>query len=167
MKAIRHLLIVLGIAAILLGTTLPCAHAQNWVVMPPYNTLWPLWSPVLSPANPVTNVATPLLSALNPTTILPVQPALTWDPTRANPWLLYNTPTGLGFYDVLYGFGAWPPSFATLPLTPAPFWRLLPPTPVTWGQQYLPDANLTYAFLYGLTPADFAQLLTSAAIWGL
>ena len=28
-------------------------QAQNWANLPPYNLMWPLWSPTLSPPDPV------------------------------------------------------------------------------------------------------------------
>ena len=59
-----------GIMGLFIFTTLlligsPMVHAQNWAPIPPYNLLWPLWSPALSPADPVTGVPTPLLSSIN------------------------------------------------------------------------------------------------------
>ena len=56
------------------------ALAQDWAIMPPYNLLWPLWSPVYSPTNPATGLPTPLLSEITSTTILPVQPVYLFNP---------------------------------------------------------------------------------------
>ena len=66
--------------------------ARYWEILPPYNVLWPLYSPPLSPIDPVSGVATPLISELTANTILPVQPGIAWDPSQDVYWLLYNTP---------------------------------------------------------------------------
>ena len=43
----------------------PCAQAQyNWWPLPPYNTLWPLWSPELSPVSPITGLPSPIVNSL-------------------------------------------------------------------------------------------------------
>ena len=73
----------------------PITHCQQWTALPPYNTLWPLWSPALSPLDPDTNLLTPIVTNLSPSTFLPVQPGLTWDPDLPYPFLLYNSP---GFF---------------------------------------------------------------------
>ncbi len=87
------------------------AHAQDyWTALPPYNTLWPLWSPALSPVDAATGLPVPIVSSLGPSTVLPVQPGLTWNPSLSYPWLLYNTPVGLAYFDPLYGVNFWPPS---------------------------------------------------------
>ncbi len=112
----------------------PIAQAQNWMALPPYNTLWPLWSPALSPVDAVTGLPTPVVASLTPSTVLPVQPGLTWDPSAANPWLLYNTPLGMVHYDPIGGINLWPPSYlldtagAPLPLNLPLVYDLLPPT---------------------------------------
>ncbi|MCL6584674.1 MAG: hypothetical protein K6U11_13715 [bacterium] len=131
------------------------AQAQNWQALPPYNTLWPLWSPALSPPDPVTNVPTPIVSNLAKTTVLPAQPGLTWDPAWPNPWLLYNTPSGLLFYDPLYGINLWPPSYLLDPVSGVPVpitlpagYPALPPTSTTWIQTTVPIANSTYLVAY-------------------
>ena len=85
------------------------AHAQDWTPLPPYNTLWPLWSPVLSPLDDA-GVPVPVVTSLAPGTVLPVQPGLTWDGSMDYPWLLYNTPVGMAYFDPLYGVNFWPPS---------------------------------------------------------
>ncbi|MGA1841660.1 MAG: hypothetical protein ACMUIU_13640 [bacterium] len=56
------------------------SYAQYWVALPPYNLLWPLWSPVLSPPDPITGLSIPLTTELTGSTILPVQPGLAWNP---------------------------------------------------------------------------------------
>ena len=103
-----------------------------------------------------------------------IQVCPNWDPSWAYPWLLYNTPSGLGYFDQIYGFNAWPPQHlvdpatgAALPLLLKGPWAKLAPTLIDWGQLYVPIANLTYALLYQIDPTAFGALLTPAAIWGL
>lgn len=162
-----NLFIVSGLLVLLFLIFAPIIHAQYWTALPPYNTLWPLWSPVLSPVDPGTGLPTPIVDSLLPTTVLPVQPGLTWDPTWDYPWLLYNAKTGLGYFDQIYGFNMWPPSQVTFPLSLAAGFEFLPPTPISWGEQFVPLANLTYSYLYDVDPLLFGLLLTPAAIWGL
>jgi len=162
-----NLFISLGLLVLLFFIFAPIVQAQYWTALPPYNTLWPLWSPALSPVDPVTGLPTPIVNNLSLATILPVQPGLTWDPSFNYPWLLYNTPTGLGYFDQLYGFGMWPPLFATFPLTPSPAWPFLPPTSTNWLQSHVTLSNLLYSFLYDVDPTAFSLLLTPAAILGL
>jgi len=155
-------------------------EAQYWALMPPYNVLWPLWSPALSPINPVTGLATPLVSQLTSATILPVQPALAWDPCQPLPWALYNIPPlfggGLTFFDEIYGLHPWPPPYLQDPLTgaPAPItwsplatWSLIAPTDVGHIEYLIPLANITFALTYGLSGQSVLNLLTPAQIWGL
>lgn len=142
----------------------------NWWPLPPYNTLWPLWSPVLSPPNAL-GVPIPLVSSLTKDTVLPVQPGLTWDPVNQDyPWLLYNTPSGMVYYDPLFGINLWPPSYLLSPLgAPLPLnlskilWSTLLPTSTTWLQTNVPIGNNTYYTTY----PQFAPLLTTGAIAGL
>jgi len=174
--------------AIFMGLVLissPMVQAATWVNLPPYNTLWPLWSPPLSPVNPLTGLPTPIVSNLRPSTVLPVQPGLTWDPQQSYPWLLYNTPIGMAYYDPLYGVNTWPPSYLQDPLTglPAPInlslikgWSSLLPTSTAWLSANLPVANnsfinaypayaVAYEILQGGTLANypiFAALLNPA-----
>ena len=68
-----HSKILLILSAILLICS-SIGYAQNWVSLPPYNTLWPLWSSILSPIDPVTNLPTPIVSDLSSSAILPLQP---------------------------------------------------------------------------------------------
>ncbi|MEW5802352.1 MAG: hypothetical protein AB1847_09645 [bacterium] len=137
----------------------PVAQAQNWMALPPYNTLWPLWSPALSPVDPLTGLPEPLVTELLPSTILPVEPALTWDPAEANPWLLYNTPLGMAYYDPAFGVNLWPPTFLQdpfglpLPLTLPVGYELLPPTDPLWISSTVPlgdAAVLDYLLPFGL-----------------
>ncbi|MGA1868425.1 MAG: hypothetical protein ACMUJM_07740 [bacterium] len=131
----------------------PLVKAQTWAALPPYNTLWPLWSPILSPANPITGVATPIVSSLTSSTVLPIQPGLTWDPDLAYPYLLYNTKLGMAYFDPLYGVNLWPPSYLLDPLlgTPLPInlslikgWSTLAPTSTAWLTTYVPIGNNAY-----------------------
>ena len=159
-------------------------HAQYWQALPPYNVLWPLYSPVLSPrvgpVDPLTGLAAPvpLLPELTASTILPVQPAMVWDPCQPAPWALYNTPptigSGLLFFDQAYGLNAWPPPYLQNPATgaPAPITyltdvSLIAPFDVGHFEYLIPLANITYALTYGLSGVDVLNLLTPADIWGL
>ncbi|MCL6583703.1 MAG: hypothetical protein K6U11_08695 [bacterium] len=138
--------LLVSFAALLIAYT-PAAQAQNWMALPPYNTLWPLWSPTLSPVNPATGLPTPVVSSLTPSTVLPVQPGLTWDPAAANPWLLYNTPLGMAYYDPVSGVNLWPPSYLLdaaglpLPLALPVGYGSLPPTSSSWLASTTPVAN--------------------------
>ncbi|MEW6379718.1 MAG: hypothetical protein AB1611_08930 [bacterium] len=159
-------------------TTTPTT--QNWAAMPPYNTLWPLWSPALSPVNPATGQPTPLVTSLTPSTVLPVQPGLTWHFALGHPWLLYNTPMGMAYYDPFTGIDLWPPdilmnSITGLPITITlpPTYSILPPTPAWWILQEVPAANWEYVTVYpsfslsaiSTPPAPpLSSLLTPSAI---
>lgn len=158
----------------------PAAQAQNWQALPPYNILWPLWSPILSPPNPVTGVPTPLLTELAWDTILPVQPVLGWNPNSFSwpmsitmPWLFYNGPTGVVFFDVLYGLNPWPPSTfidpatgAPIPITLAPGYTFSPLPDLKETQYIFSLGNLTYLTAYaamlGVSPTSLLQF---ADIW--
>lgn len=110
-KKTRDKIILLIMFAALCGILIysPIAHAQYWVELPPYNTLWPLWSPALSPINEISGLPTPIVNSLAPSTVLPVVPGLTWDPSFPYPWLLYNTAaSGLAYYDPFTGINLWP-----------------------------------------------------------
>ena len=130
-------------------------NAQYWTSLPPYNTLWPLWSPALSPIDSVTGLPTPIVSDLYPSTVLPVQPGLTWNPELSYPWLLYNTPLGMVYYDPVFGIDVWPPSnlfgpSGPLPILLPPDFALLPPTDPDWLITNVPLAN--DAFIAYLKP---------------
>jgi hypothetical protein len=148
-------------------------YAQDyWTALPPYNTLWPLWSPALSPVDATTGLPVPVVSSLAPSTVLPVEPGLTWNPSLSYPWLLYNTPVGMAYFDPFYGINFWPPSSlldsagAALPLTLPAEYNLLPPTDQAWLQQNVLFAN-SY-FLQGwpslLATADPALLIAAAQV---
>ena len=179
-KYLILLLSFLVIAGLLLS---PMVMAQYWTSLPPYNIMWPLWSPSLSPPDPVTGLPTPLISELSSSTILPVQPVLGQSPYAQItpmgdlfPYLFYNSPGGVVFFDLFYGLNPWPPpafldpTGAPIPLTlplgwsflPVPSWRL----PVEY--QYFVDlANLSYLIAYGnALGVSPASLYTFADIWG-
>lgn len=143
------ILVVLG----LMGSRITVA--QTWTALPPYNFLWPLWSPALSPVNPVTGLPTPIVSDLYPSTVLPAQPGLAWNPAFSYPYFLYNSPIGMQYYDIIYGINAWPPGYVQNPVTGAPIpvglpagYSFLPATDPLWIQQNLPAANLAYLAEY-------------------
>jgi len=154
---------------------------QYWTALPPYNTLWPLWSPALSPVDLLSGLPMPIVTSLAATTVLPVQPGLTWDPSMQYPWLLYNSPFGsLLFFDAIFGINPWPPaSFTTpvptviigpagtiVPITLPANFGSLPPTDPLWLLATVPLANDYYAAAYryytSLAPA-IAPLFTVAA----
>ncbi|MGA1867937.1 MAG: hypothetical protein ACMUJM_05245 [bacterium] len=159
-------------------------QAQYWAALPPYNVLWPLYSPVLSPlvgpVDPLTGLAAPvpLVSELTASTILPVQPAIAWDPCQPAPWALFNTPptisTGLLFFDQAYGLNTWPPPYLQDPITGAPnpityllSLTLIAPVDIGHLEYLIPLANITYAQTFGLNGAAVLDLLSAADIWGL
>jgi len=165
---------------ILIAVLLFCAtsiNAQNWAALPPYNLLWPLWSPALSPLDPITALATPFISELTANTVLPAQPGLIWDPSalpKAPPWLLYNVPPGLGggllYWTSLYGLNPFPPSYLLDPYgLPVPIalkanYAALLPTKTKGFASWIAIANILYATTYGTSALG---LLTAADIWGL
>jgi hypothetical protein len=165
-----------------LGFNMPIStQAQYWAAIPPYNVLWPLFSPVLSPIDPLTGLPTPLVSSLTNNTILPVQPALVFDPCQPNVegmgFLVYNTPpafgTGLTYWDPYYGLNPWPPSYMLDPITGAPLPIALP---IGWSvydvgsllelkhfEWFVPLGNAAFSLKFGV---PFTSLLTPADIWG-
>ncbi|MGA1824545.1 MAG: hypothetical protein ACMUIP_07745 [bacterium] len=152
-KECKALLILCAIILIGIVHYSSCAQAQNWVELPPYNTLWPLWSPALSPVDSVTGLPTPIVSSLTPDVELPVMPGLTWDPSLPYPWLLYNTYSGMAYFDPLSGIDLWPaPSLrdnagAPLPISLPTDYANLPPVDLVWLVDNLFVAN--NAFLFG------------------
>ncbi|MGA1869327.1 MAG: hypothetical protein ACMUJM_12375 [bacterium] len=183
-KYAMTLLVSLTLFLAILLVCSPVTHAQNWIEMPPYNTLWPLWSPALSPLNDVTGLPTPIVSSLAPDTELPVMPGLTWDPALPYPWLLYNTVTGLAYFDPLAGINLWPaPSLlddaglaAPIPLPVG--YADLPPTDAAWLSTNVHIANNSYLLAYSsflptlagpawlATPPPLTSLLTPLDILG-
>lgn len=160
------------------------SFAQNWQALPPYNTLWPLWSAALSPADPVTGLPSPLVNNLASDTILPVMPGLTWDPAIAYPWLLYNSPTGMLYFDPLFGVNSWPPKGfvhgnTAVPIALPPGYSALAPTPYSTLKTLVPQGNLAYITALStfsppggppstaIVPPAITSLLTAAAIAGI
>ena len=166
------------VAILLIGFSL--SKAQYWSAIPPYNLLWPLWSPALTPVDPITGISTPLITELTNNTILPAQPALVWDPAMPYPWLLYNIPSvlggGLTYFNPYYGLNPWPPSYLTNPLTggPAPItlplgFEALPPTEIDEFGAFFNAGNTTYSIIYPASQFgfSFSSFLTPAEVWGL
>lgn len=151
-------------------------QSQYWTNLPPYNLLWPLWSPALSPLSPVTKLPTPLVSSLDRNTVLPIQPALVWDNVafpKGPAWLMYNTPASLGggllYWTSLYGLNPFPPSYL---LTPGGFpipnalaagFSYLLPTKTKHFVSWVQVANLLYSSVYGV---PLTSLIGAADIWG-
>jgi len=152
---------------------IPLTHAQYWEALPPYNILWPLWSPILSPLNPMAEPV-PLLTSLDQTTLLPMQPVLVWDPAQQYPWLLYNMPAVFGgnliYFDTFYGLNVFPPPYLLndaglpLPITLPLDFAGLAPTGLTEFAPYIPIANYIFSDIYNV---GLLTLLTAADIWGL
>ncbi|MCL6584356.1 MAG: hypothetical protein K6U11_12050 [bacterium] len=149
---------------------------DTWVALPPYNTLWPLWSPPLSPVSSLTGLPQPIVTSLTPATVLPVQPGLTWDPSLGYPWLLYNTPLGLAYFDPLAGVNLWPPRILINTITGTPItltlpagYTTLPPTSSLWLFSNVPAANQSFIASYYrfvpintvATPPSLTSLLTA------
>ena len=183
---IKKRIVTWGIMSLFIFTALllissPVVQAQYWQAIPPYNLLWPLWSPALSPADPVTGVPTPLLSSVTRNTFLPIEPILLWDPVlRTFPYMLYNIPQPLGggmvFFDQYYGLNPWPPSYLIDSATGLPNPIALPvgfgalsPTALDPLKDFVTIANLYYLAQYppGLFATSVSGLLTTAEIWGL
>lgn len=158
---------------VILIAGIPLAQAQYWEALPPYNILWPLWSPVLSPLNPMAEPV-PLLASLDQTTALPLQPVLAWDPAQQYPWLLYNTPNILGgtliYFDPFYGLNVFPPPYLIddiglpAPITLPVGFAALPPTGLNEFAPYVSIANYIFSDIYNV---GFLTLLTASDIWGL
>jgi len=146
------ILCVLLLVLVLSFSFLVCA--QTWQALPPYNFLWPLWSPALSPVDPATGLKAPIISELYNSTVLPLQPGLVWNPIFDNPYFLYNSPVGLQYYDIIYGMNPWPPAYsldlkgAPIPLNLPVGYQYLPPTNSVWIQDNLPIANQSYLAQY-------------------
>ncbi|MGA1869687.1 MAG: hypothetical protein ACMUJM_14215 [bacterium] len=176
-KPLTLLFIIITACALILPLS---ANAQYWSAMPPYNILWPLWSPALSPPDPVSGVATPLVTSVTKNTILPSQPALVYDPVQPLgysefPFLLYNTPAALGggllYWDQYVGMNPWPPSYMLDSVTAAPApialplgWSLIAPWSLSTYPGLVSLGNLIYSYQYGV---PLSNLLTAAEIWGL
>lgn len=104
-------------------------------------------SPAYSLIDTITGPATPLVFELFPDTFLPVEPELTRNPGLAYPWLLYNSPLNMIYFDPLFGINSWPPSSILDPigdpilLTLPSHFEFLPPTDPTWIFQNVPLGN--------------------------
>lgn len=166
------------VLTVLLGMASSQIFAQGWQALPPYNVLWPLWSPVLSPVDPVSGVPTPLLTSLTKDTILPVEPAIVWDPSLPFFYLLYNDISwgepALKYFDPTWGifnyydpFFNWPPeylttlydtgtTYITIPdpiILPAGYQTLFTFDPLQWLNFWVPLINTEYQYYYGLNPS--------------
>jgi len=157
------------------------ALAQDWAIMPPYNLLWPLWSPVYSPTNPATGLPTPLLNEVTSSTILPVQPTYLFNPNGfefpmgyVQPWLLYNSPSGVVYYDTFFGINPFPPPDLLDPATGAPSpialplaWSTLAIPPLSLALYTFELGNLYYQLAYGnALGVDPFSLLTYYDVYG-
>ena len=165
--------------SVLINLILFCSFVKGqdlWAPIPPYNVLWPLWSPALSPPDAL-GVPTPLITSLTSATILPVEPAIVWDPALPDFYVLYNGASGLQYYDLISPdywtdppFVDWPPryllsvypSYNTYP-NPIP----LPPNyatlllfdPIQWINSWVPVFNTE---IQNLDPTVVLSLLTPA-----
>ena len=137
------------------------AQFDSWAAMPPYNTLWPLWSSILSPVDSASGFPTPIVTSLVPETVLPLQPGLTWDPSMRYPLMLYNTPLGLAYYDQYTGVNLWPPPSLINIITGLPIELSLPVDYATLpGPPFFLTFNLTHLLNnYKLCSAAEAVLL--------
>jgi hypothetical protein len=137
---VKRSLWILSVIAFIIALILcykSSATAQNWIALPPFNTLWPLWSPTLSPVDPVTGAPTPIVSELSPDTVLPVVPGITWDPALTIPYLLFNGPEGLVYWsDHWTPIQSWPPSYIQATFNIAGTIYTLPPTPLVLPSGY-------------------------------
>lgn len=156
-KIVRNRIFLIFIFLIIIVMYEKTSEAQNWQALPPYNTLWPLWSPALSPIDIDTGLPTPIVTSLTPSTILPIQPGLTWHPSLGYPWLLYNTPLGMAYYDPYKGINLWPASFLINVITGLPIELTLaddyaylagPPFLTSWLISNVPGANSNYQTAY-------------------
>lgn len=92
--------------------------AQWWESIPPYNLLWPLFVPELSPVDALSGLPTPIVNTLQRDTVLPKWPVWVWNPNRSYPYFLFNGPwtSNLQFYDYYSGFHPFPdPTNVTIP----------------------------------------------------
>jgi hypothetical protein len=137
------------------------ANAQNWVALSPFNTLWPLWSPALSPIDPITGLPAPIVNNLSPGTILPVEPGLTWDPVLNYPYLLFNSPDGLVYYNFWGGIEGgllpWPPGYLQATFNEAGNIWTLPPSPLTLPAGYADLPPTSPLWLAQMIPVAFAN----------
>lgn len=163
--------LVFGIMAFTIILALS-AHAQYWTTLPPYNVLWPLRAPVLSPPVTVTGLSNPLLNSLTMNTELPIQPCLAWNPSQGLPWLIYNNPSefggGLLFYDLLYGVNPFPQPFLIDPIIGVPSAIALPlgySIAMPSNNLYYIDSGKPFYNHYFQTPQSY--LLTIDMFFGI
>ncbi|MEW6382028.1 MAG: hypothetical protein AB1611_20830 [bacterium] len=164
--------VIIGLAALLLGYATATGAAQYWAALPPYNTLWPLWSPLLSPIDSATGLPTPIVTSLTTSTKLSVQPGLTWDPYAPYPYLLYCSPLGMAYFDPYWkSVSFWPPSYLKnavglpSPLTLPAAYELLPPPNPSFLLTYVPLANTAASnFLISLGIVPPITYLTASAL---
>ncbi len=182
--------LTISVLIVLISLLTGACSAQLWQALPPYNILWPLWSPILSPPAPLTGVPTPIVSTLKKDTYLPIQPALVWDPSLPYFYLLYNyIPTsGInellyfdpteGAFNPIYSFKTWPPAYLLKPITtvtftgttttispnplvlPTGYASLISFDPALWLNFWVPLVNTAYENLYGIFP----NLLTASKL---
>ncbi|MGA1867845.1 MAG: hypothetical protein ACMUJM_04780 [bacterium] len=175
------LLIIIVFMAWALFMTSSVVRAQDWAAMPPYNLLWPLWAPVYSPVDTVTNLPTPLLSEVTRSTILPVQPVYLFNPEGyefpmgfIQPWLLYNSPTGVVYFDTVFGINPFPPPEFVDPITGGPLplalplnYSLLAIPPLSLALYTFELGNVSYMLAYGIDLGiDPYSLLTFTDVYG-
>lgn len=181
MKKEKMVTIMALLLAIILLSSLS-AESQSWKIMPPYNLLWPLWSSVYSPPDPLTGVPTPLLNEVTSNTLLPVQPIYLFNPNGyefpmgyIQPWLLYNSPAGVVYFDVVYGINPFPPSELLDPVSglPAPIalplnWSTLVIPPLSLALYLFELGNLSYMIAYGNNlGVNPSSLLTFYNVYGV
>jgi hypothetical protein len=180
LKQLLFCLLILGIVGTFFINS--SALAQYWQAMPPFNVLWPLWVPELSPPD-ATGIPRPIVDTVSATTVLPpgVEPAWVWDFTKDYPYFLYNGPGGLYYWNILTGFNPVPsvgipapaPSVLTataLDLATVPSYQYLIPSFgtldfATWALL----ANLDYAAtdsVLAFVGVPYTQLLRPGVLWG-
>lgn len=181
-KRLRYFfLISLMVAACCLIFASP-AKTQLWQAMPPYNVLWPLFSPALSSVNPYTGLTTPNISYLDTYTNLPQEPSFVWDTNLPYFYTLYNDPSGrVVYYDpigllngtTLSGFSYWPPSAYITPWgTPDPItlplnYRNLISFDPTFALEYwVPITNQAWATTWGYYPWYFLSAANLLPVTG-
>lgn len=163
----KPLILLLFISLVAFALIFPLSsQAQNWWPLPPYNTLWPLWSPDLSPVDPIICMPNHLVSSLTRNTILPVQPCLALYPCQSVgsglPWLLYNKPAALGggslYFYSMYGLNSYLPAYLLDPFSGAPAPMALPSNYSTLSLFLNADlvysGNLYYSLQYSISISD-------------
>jgi hypothetical protein len=75
------------------------------LLLPPYNIMWPLWSPARSTVHSITGLPTPFAGSFNSLTVLAVQPVIAWDPAIRYPYLLFIHQEAPPIMIPIYGIG--------------------------------------------------------------